>query len=41
MPGQAPTVPRWEWRVFGDDVDAVARRLAGLAPERVGESDEL
>jgi exopolyphosphatase/guanosine-5'-triphosphate,3'-diphosphate pyrophosphatase len=33
-----PITPRWEWRTFGDDLAAV---LAGRAPERVQESDEL
>jgi exopolyphosphatase / guanosine-5'-triphosphate,3'-diphosphate pyrophosphatase len=34
-------VPRWEWRVAGEPAEAVARRLAGLTPERERESDEL
>ena len=34
-------VPRWEWRVFGDNVRVAEGRFAALAPEREGESDEL
>ena len=36
-----PIVPRWEWRTFGDQVDAAANRIATLSPERVQETDEL
>ncbi len=34
-------VPRWEWRIFGDDFGEAERRLAATAPERVHESDEI
>ena len=34
-------VPRWEWRTFGDDFGAADDALAGLAVERVEESDDL
>jgi len=33
--------PRWEWRAFGDGVQAADARLAALAPERVEDSDEV
>lgn len=32
---------RWEWRTFGDELDATAGRLGSTAPERVTESDEI
>src|SRR4051812_44041652 len=35
-----PTVPRWEWRIFGD-LGGADEALAALEPERVQESDEL
>ena len=34
-------VPRWEWRVAGEQAEPAARRLADLASERERESDEL
>jgi exopolyphosphatase/guanosine-5'-triphosphate,3'-diphosphate pyrophosphatase len=35
-------VPRWEWRTFGERVEAADARFAALAPpERVQESDEV
>src|SRR4051812_20060582 len=34
-------VPRWEWRVVGDDFGPGEAQLASHAPERVEESDEL
>jgi exopolyphosphatase / guanosine-5'-triphosphate,3'-diphosphate pyrophosphatase len=34
-------IGRWEWRAFGEQLDAVQRRFAALSPERVQESDEL
>ena len=34
-------VPRWEWRTFGDDFGSAESRFAALAPEAVGESDEV
>jgi exopolyphosphatase/guanosine-5'-triphosphate,3'-diphosphate pyrophosphatase len=34
-------VPRWEWRTFGESFGAAETTLAGLAPEREHESDEL
>src|SRR3954452_10960280 len=37
----AAIVPRWEWRVFGEDIEPAESRLAALAPERVRESDEV
>ena len=36
-----PTVGRWEWRAFGEDIAEAERHLAALQPERVEESDEL
>jgi exopolyphosphatase/guanosine-5'-triphosphate,3'-diphosphate pyrophosphatase len=36
-----PTVGRWEWRAFGDDIAEAERRLAALEPEQVQESDEI
>jgi exopolyphosphatase/guanosine-5'-triphosphate,3'-diphosphate pyrophosphatase len=41
MGRRPPIVPRWEWRVFGEHVEPVAARLAGLSAEKFGESDEL
>jgi exopolyphosphatase/guanosine-5'-triphosphate,3'-diphosphate pyrophosphatase len=35
------SVPRWEWRTFGEHFGAVEDVFAALSPERVGESDEL
>lgn len=35
------TVPRWEWRTFGETFGEAEERLAGLEPTRVSESDEL
>ena len=37
----AAIVPRWEWRVFGEDLEPAESRLAALAPDRVRESDEV
>ena len=37
----ATIVPRWEWRVFGDDLAAAEQVFAELAPGAVVESDEL
>ena len=37
----ATIVPRWEWRVFGNDLDEAERAFAGLAPGPAVESDEL
>ena len=34
-------VPRWEWRVFGDDLAAAEAELVKLAPGAVQVSDEL
>ncbi|HEX4734103.1 MAG TPA: hypothetical protein VH247_06785 [Thermoleophilaceae bacterium] len=34
-------MPRWEWRIFGDDFGEAERRIAAGPPERVGESDEV
>jgi exopolyphosphatase/guanosine-5'-triphosphate,3'-diphosphate pyrophosphatase len=34
-------VPRWEWRVFGDDFDALHERMASFTADRVEESDEV
>jgi exopolyphosphatase / guanosine-5'-triphosphate,3'-diphosphate pyrophosphatase len=34
-------MPRWEWRIFGDDFGEPERRIAAEPPERVGESDEI
>jgi exopolyphosphatase/guanosine-5'-triphosphate,3'-diphosphate pyrophosphatase len=34
-------VPRWEWRTFGDEFGRAEHKFAGLAPERVQESDEV
>jgi exopolyphosphatase / guanosine-5'-triphosphate,3'-diphosphate pyrophosphatase len=34
-------VPRWEWRVFGDGLEAVEAAFASLTPGPVQESDEL
>src|SRR4051794_36362419 len=34
-------MPRWEWRIFGDDFGEAERRIAAEPPERVGESDEI
>jgi exopolyphosphatase/guanosine-5'-triphosphate,3'-diphosphate pyrophosphatase len=31
---------RWEWRTFGDELDATVGRLGSTAPESVAESDE-
>ena len=31
---------RWEWRTFGEGLDAAEARLRALAPERLQESDE-
>jgi exopolyphosphatase/guanosine-5'-triphosphate,3'-diphosphate pyrophosphatase len=37
----ATVVPRWEWRVFGNDLGEAERAFAALAPGPVVESDEL
>ncbi len=37
----AGVVPRWEWRTFGDGLDAAHDLLVSLAPELVRSSDEL
>jgi exopolyphosphatase/guanosine-5'-triphosphate,3'-diphosphate pyrophosphatase len=37
----ATIIPRWEWRVFGDDLGAAEDALAALTPGPVVESDEL
>ena len=37
----ATIVPRWEWRVFGDDLATAEQVFAELAPGAVVESDEL
>jgi exopolyphosphatase/guanosine-5'-triphosphate,3'-diphosphate pyrophosphatase len=34
-------VLRWEWRTFGDRLDPVDARVAGLQPDRAQESDEV
>ena len=34
-------MPRWEWRIFGDDFGDAERRIEAGPPERVGESDEV
>ena len=34
-------VPRWEWRIFGDDFGPAERRLAESSAARVEESDEV
>src|SRR5215213_7678195 len=34
-------VPRWEWRTLGDHLGDADARFAGLAAERVEESDEV
>jgi exopolyphosphatase/guanosine-5'-triphosphate,3'-diphosphate pyrophosphatase len=34
-------IPRWEWRAFGDAVDALEPVLDDVAPDRVHESDEV
>jgi exopolyphosphatase/guanosine-5'-triphosphate,3'-diphosphate pyrophosphatase len=36
----APIVPRWEWRTFGDDFPTAERVLGALEAEHVEESDE-
>jgi exopolyphosphatase/guanosine-5'-triphosphate,3'-diphosphate pyrophosphatase len=36
----APIVPRWEWRTFGDDLAVAERVLGEHEPEKVEESDE-
>src|SRR5262245_55121053 len=33
-------VPRWEWRMFSEDLGEVGAKFAALEPERVQESDE-
>lgn len=37
----ATIIPRWEWRVFGDDLTSAEQALAVLDPGAVVESDEL
>jgi exopolyphosphatase/guanosine-5'-triphosphate,3'-diphosphate pyrophosphatase len=37
----ATVVPRWEWRVFGNDLGEAERAFAALAPGPAVESDEL
>jgi exopolyphosphatase / guanosine-5'-triphosphate,3'-diphosphate pyrophosphatase len=37
----ATVVPRWEWRIFGDDLADAERAFAALAPGPAVESDEL
>jgi exopolyphosphatase/guanosine-5'-triphosphate,3'-diphosphate pyrophosphatase len=37
----ATVVPRWKWRVFGNDLGEAERAFAALAPGPVVESDEL
>ena len=37
----ATVVPRWEWRIFGDDLAEAERAFAALAPGPAVESDEL
>jgi exopolyphosphatase / guanosine-5'-triphosphate,3'-diphosphate pyrophosphatase len=39
--GQAPIVPRWEWRTFGERFGVVEEHFAALPAERVQASDEL
>jgi exopolyphosphatase/guanosine-5'-triphosphate,3'-diphosphate pyrophosphatase len=34
-------IPRWEWRVFGQGVEAAESAFAGLSPGPVEETDEL
>ena len=34
-------IPRWEWRTFAASFGDAERRLSGLKPDRVQESDEL
>jgi exopolyphosphatase / guanosine-5'-triphosphate,3'-diphosphate pyrophosphatase len=36
----ATIIPRWEWRVFGEDLGAAEHALAALTPGPVEESDE-
>jgi exopolyphosphatase / guanosine-5'-triphosphate,3'-diphosphate pyrophosphatase len=38
---QPETVPRWEWRSFGEDFGSADGLLAGLEPEGTRESDDL
>jgi exopolyphosphatase / guanosine-5'-triphosphate,3'-diphosphate pyrophosphatase len=38
---QRTASPRWEWRAFGEAVGGAAERLAALAPDGVGESEDL
>lgn len=40
-PLPATTIPRWEWRAFGDDLAGAEGHLSGLGPARTEESDEL
>src|SRR4051794_35176885 len=35
------TIPRWEWRTFGERFGAAEDGLAAVAPERVEESAEV
>jgi exopolyphosphatase / guanosine-5'-triphosphate,3'-diphosphate pyrophosphatase len=37
----AAIVPRWEWRIFGEEFGAVDSRFDALAPEAIRESDEV
>ena len=41
MPGTPPIVPRWEWRTFGGQLDAVEADLARWDHAGESESDEL
>jgi exopolyphosphatase/guanosine-5'-triphosphate,3'-diphosphate pyrophosphatase len=37
----ATIIPRWEWRVFGEDLEAAEQAVAAQTPGSVVESDEL
>jgi exopolyphosphatase/guanosine-5'-triphosphate,3'-diphosphate pyrophosphatase len=37
----SPVAPRWEWRTFGDDLDAATSILETLGEGRAEDSDEL
>jgi len=37
----ATIIPRWEWRVFGEDLGAAEQAFAALTPGPVAENDEL
>ena len=40
-PAATTIIPRWEWRTFGRSFGEADRRLAGLAPSKEHDSEEV